>query len=158
MNKNEPLNNLSQYKYVYKIYMANNKLNIERLKLIYSNKDCIVILEGNNVRTIDSKVVYLEENLDSAIRAAYSSWKKHYFTNEYFILFKNKVDNTTSKEITATPSIKISVLEKEIEKIRTNIEIRRNWISGYEREIEKFEQQILSLELEISELSKKLGE
>lgn len=158
MNKNEPLNNLSQYKYAYKIYMANNKLNSEKVNLIYCNKNCIVILDGDNVRTISSSVIYLEEELDSAIKDAINHWEKYRFVDSYFILLRNKMESSKIKEITENKEAKIAVLKKEIESQRNETERLRRYIKGHERTIERLEKRILSLELELSELLKETGE
>lgn len=153
--ENANIKNLSQYKYAYKIYIANEKLNSERIKLIYVNKECIIVSEGDKVRTISSRFVFLEEELESAITLTLGFWIKYKIPNEYFIISKNKLDKNKIRENKYT---RINIIKKRIEDKRREIEKNQKWIESYKKQIERFEKQIISLELEMSELTNKLKE
>lgn len=71
MLNEEELMNLNQYKYLYKIYIANNTFNIEKLKLIYINKKQCVFLEGDIVKISGNKNLFSEDNIDKAIEEMY---------------------------------------------------------------------------------------
>lgn len=150
MNKNEPLNNLSQYKYAYKIYVSNGKLNSERVKLIYlRSKEWTVVLEGEEIKTINSNSVYLNDYLDSAVKASLDFWTRYGITKKYFIVSKRKLNSIMFNE---DKNARIAILTKRIGEKRKEIERNEKWIRDSQKSIEKLEKQIVSMELEISEL------
>lgn len=149
MESNIDLKNLSKYKYAYKIYVSNGKLNSERVKLIYLSKEWTVILEGEEIKKINSNNVYLDDYLDSATKASLDFWTRYGIPKEYFIVSKRKLNSEMFNE---DKKARIAILTKRIGEKRKEIERNERWIRDSQKSIEKLENQIVSMELEISEL------
>ena len=151
MLNEEELMNLSQYKYLYKIYIANNTFNIEKLKLIYINKKQCVFLEGDIVKISGNKNLFSEYNIDKAIEEAYDWFLSRKWTEQFLIISKNKL-NIDKFEI--RKDIKIKLIKNQIKDNKLKIVRINNSINFYNKDINSIQNKINDLEKELEELDK----
>lgn len=121
MNKNEPLNNLSQYKYVYKIYMANNGLNIEKFKIVYINKSQIVYVENDIAKLRERKYCYSVEEIQKIVERAIEGWNRSKWSTNFYIISKEKIN---TENIKADLNFEKYSLEQEILRLERETKIK----------------------------------
>lgn len=152
MESNIDFKNLSQYKYVYKFYMSDNGLNIEKFKIVYISKSQIVYVENDIAKLGERKYYHSVEEIPKILERAVDGWNRgKWFTNFYVI----------SKEKINTENIKIDLnfekysIEQEILRLERGIKKNKCDIKTKENDIQIAENKIKELKLRIDNLSEK---
>lgn len=148
MLNEEELMNLNQYKYLYKIYIANNTLNCERLKLIYINKNNLVYLDNDILKCIPNSKTCSENNIDYAIFNIYKLWSRCE-VSEWYIISKNKLN---SKKIKECKDTKTAVIKSKIKNLEKLINSNKYYFDLYSNELNKLYKEVNTLKKELEEL------
>lgn len=151
MESNIDFKNLSQYKYVYKFYMANNGLNIEKFKIVYINKSQIVYVENKIAKLTEKKYYHSIEEIPTIVNRAIEGWYKGRWTTNLYVISKEKI-NTESIKVDL--NFKKYSIEQEISKLENEVKRKRYNIGLEERDIQRIGNKIDSLKLQINDLSK----
>ena len=120
MNKNESLNNLSQYKYIYKIYFINKIVHTERFPIEYISKNACYYSNGSGYLTkVDCCKLNTEKDISNICTEIILNnyyllmpWKN------FYIISKNKIDE---KVIEVTKTSKKDLIIKQIEILKNEL-------------------------------------
>lgn len=88
MFSKEVKNNLSKYKYIYKIYYKDNAYHIEHFPIVYMN-DTYIYVKENSKKLKEIVVNYrynkIFTNIEEAIKQAqkYNNWESIYYIDKY---------------------------------------------------------------------------
>lgn len=149
MSSNIDFKNLSQYKYVYKFYFANEKLNIEKFKVVYINKEQIVYVENNIAKLKSLKYFRGTEEIPEILKRIADGWYKGRWTINSYVVSKEKIDTEAIKLDLDYKAYfieqEILKLEREIKERKFNISMQEDYVNGIERKLNNLRSQINEL-------------
>lgn len=121
MDKNEPLNNLSKYKYIYKIYFVNKIVYTERFPIEYISKNACYYSNGSGYLTkVDCFKLNTEKDIPNICTEIISNNYYHFIPwKNFYIISKNKIDEKV-REVAKTTKKDLIIKQIEILKNELN--------------------------------------
>lgn len=120
MDSNIDFKNLYQYKYVYKFYFANKKLNVEKFQIVYINKRLVVYVENDKAITRPLNYFYTKDGLNDILETIAQRWYRDNWPIMRYMIAKEKLD---VKNIKISPTAKEYFAKEQIKNLERNIEI-----------------------------------
>lgn len=148
MDNNIDFKNLYQYKYVYKFYFANKKLNVEKFQIVYINKKQVVYVENDKAITTPLSYFYTKDGLDNILETIAQSWYRDNWSIMRYMIAKEKLD---VKNIKISPTAKEYFAKEQIKNLKRNIEKTKRDIELAENRLQRLVKEKESLELELGE-------